>query len=136
MKKNFLIVIGILVLISGLVLMWLTYKSGDIRLLSASYTPKDKFYKNARIKLMTNFGNDGYARLKIAIPCKDKKQYADIANQTTKIKNALITTIDGEEFSGLMAKRDFKTIKRIYLSVINRFTDKPIDAIFFESFNY
>ncbi len=136
MKKIVFIVVGMLVLISGLVLMWYAYESNDIRLLPTSYKKKDTFYENVRIKLMTNFGSDAYARLKIAIPCKDKKQHSDISNKTAKIKSALITTIDGKEFSGLIARRDFKTIKQIYLSVINRFTDKPVDTIYFESFNY
>ena len=102
----------------------------------ASFKQKDEVYGNVRIKMMTNFGDAAYARLNLAIPCKDKKQYSDISKNTAKIKSALITTIDREEFSDLIARRDFKTVKKAYLSVINRFTDKPIDTIFLESFNY
>jgi len=116
--------------------MWYTYESKDIRVLPTSFQKKDKIYKNVRIKMMTNFGDHAYARLKVAIPCKNKKQYTDISKNTTKIKSKLITTIDREKFSSLIARRDFKAIKKAYLSVINRFTDKPIDTIYFESFNY
>ena len=116
--------------------MWYTFESRDIKWMPASLQKKDKIYRNVSIKMMTNFGDNAYARLKIAIPCKDKKQYADISKRTAKIKSTLITTIDREEFSRLITQRDFKAIKKAYLSVINRFTDKPIDTIFFESFNY
>ena len=136
MKKNILITIGMLVLVSSLVLMWYSYESKEFQLVPTRFQKKDKLYGNVRIKMMTNFGDNAYARFKLAIPCKDKKQYADVSKNTAKIKSALITTIDRETFSTLIAQRDFKGIKKAYLSVINRFTDKPIETIFFESFNY
>ncbi len=125
-----------LALITCMALMWLTYGSKDIRFLSANFQRKDNNYGNARIDFVTNLGPNYHVRLQIAVPCKDKKQYSDITKKTANIKNAFITTIDRNEFAELIARRDFDTIKKTYISIINRFADKPIDAIFFESFNY
>lgn len=136
MKKSILITIGTLALLSSLVLMWYTYESKDIRLSVANFKKKDTNYRNAHIDFTTNMGTNYHARLEIAVPCKNKKQYSEVTKKASQIKNALITTIEQEEFAMLIATRDFDAIKKTYISVINRFTDKPIDTIYIDSFNY
>lgn len=127
---------GIGILIMSMALMWYTYESKDIRLLAANFKNKDTNYRNAHIDFVTNMGTNYHASLEIAVPCKNKKQYSEVRQNASQIKNALITTIEQEEFAMLIATRDFDAIKKTYISVINRFTDKPIDTIYINSFNY
>lgn len=127
---------GIGILIMSMALMWYTYESKDIRLLAANFKNKETKLRNAHIDFVTNMGTNYHARLEIAVPCENKKQYAEVRQKAPQIKNALITTIEQEEFAMLIATRDFDAIKKTYISVINRFTDKPIDTIYINSFNY
>lgn len=127
---------GLGILMMCMVLMWYTYESRDIRISGANFRQSKTNYKNARIDFVTNMGTNYHARLEIAVPCEDRKQYSEVTKKAPQIKNALITTIEQEEFAVLISTRDFDAIKKAYISIINRFTDKPIDTIYINSFNY
>lgn len=86
--------------------------------------------------MISNLGSASLLKMDIAIPCKDKAQCSDLTQNMPKMKSALLTKMDQGDMARLIQDRDFDTIKKIYLGVVNRFAEKPVDTIYIESFNY
>lgn len=136
MGKIAIKLMGVLVLIFCIGLVWYNYESKEIRISPVKFKKKKNYDKTAQLSMVSNFGTTYQVRMDIAIPCKDKRQYSDFNQKLSRIKSALLTTIDQGEMTKLIDDRDFDAIKKSYLYVINRFLEKPVDIIYIESFNY
>ena len=72
----------------------------------------------------------------ITIPFEDRGQKKDINEKMPRIKSAFITGINPGKMDTWVRERNYDAIKKEFLSVLNRFSDKPVDRVYFEKFNY
>jgi hypothetical protein len=68
----------------------------------------------------------------MAVPCENEKQYQDLTLKSKKIKSDFFTDIDQMKIIEWHKKRDFMAIKNEYRRIINRHTDKPVKAVYFD----
>jgi flagellar basal body-associated protein FliL len=71
----------------------------------------------------------------MAIPYENMEQRRDLRRKMKKIKDDFLTTIEQSKMEEWVKQRDFAAIRNEYLKIINQHTDKPIENLYFESFN-
>jgi len=90
---------------------------------------------SAKPVLFTNIGTK-HLRLKLHIPCKDRKQKNDLLRKMPKIKNELIMSMSGDEMELSVKNKDFNAVRKHLLQVFNNHVAKPLEELYFESFFY
>jgi flagellar basal body-associated protein FliL len=136
MGKTVLKILGVLLLIFCLGLVWYNADSKNIQISSFKYSKKKTYEKTVPVSIISNLGPKHMMKMKIAIPCNDKAQCADLTRNMARMKSAFLTQFDQEEMKNLIDERDFNAIKKAYMGVINSFAKKPVDNIYIDSFNY
>ena len=136
MGKMVLKILGVLVLICCLGLVWYHSDSKNIQISSFKFNKKNTSGKTVKVSIISNLGPKYLMKMNIAIPCSDKAQCADLTQNKSRMKSGFLTQLGREEMKDLIDDRDFKAIKKAYMSVINRFAEKPVDNIYIDSFNY
>jgi hypothetical protein len=63
-------------------------------------------------------------------------QCDEISNKLPRIQSEFLTTLDQGKMKNWIRYRDFDAIKGEFLSIVNRYSDRPINKIYFDSFNY
>ena len=92
--------------------------------------------KHVMINVRTHVGTEILLDMKMAIPCEDKKQRADLTRNLKTIKSDLLTSIDHADMADWIRERKFGAIKCQLLETINSHIDKPVKNLYFQSFNY
>jgi flagellar basal body-associated protein FliL len=136
MGKAVITAAGVLVLVLCVGIYGYHYGSKGIHISSVKLKKKQTSYDTATVDIISNFGTSFQIRMAVAIPCGDKKQFSDVDRNLPRIKDALLTSIDPKEMKKLIDERDFNTIKQSYRLAVNRFLQKPVEAIYITSFNY
>ncbi len=101
---------------------------------------KDRFFvQNDRrlyIKLVVNatVDNKGLS-INYYIPCQNMKQRQQILKTLPGIKNDLIISFSKPELVHSIERRDFKTIKKHFITIINKYTEKKINKLYLTYFN-
>jgi len=90
---------------------------------------------SAKPALFTNIGTK-HLRLKLHIPCKDRKQKNDLLRKMPKIKNDLIMSMSGDEMELSIKNKDFNAVRKQLLQVFNNHVTTPLKELYFESFFY
>jgi flagellar basal body-associated protein FliL len=88
-------------------------------------------------KVVSNMGTNGLLlRFNMVIPCEDKDQKADLTKQMSRVKSDLLVHLDQAEMARWVRERNFESIKSELLKIVNRHSKRPVNEIFFDSFNY
>jgi flagellar basal body-associated protein FliL len=95
-------------------------------------TVKKTSYTRLRLTLATG-GRTGLA-VNVAIPYDDIKQRSQIYKNMVRIENDFVVKYDQQMIYQLATKKKFSELKKIFLSIINSYVDKPIKKIYFEDF--
>ena len=136
MGKAGVTIAGVLGLVLCVGIYGYRYGSSDIYISSVKLKKKQTSYETAKVDIISNFGTSFQIRMEVAIPCSDKKQYSDVDQNLPRIKDALLTSIDPKEMKKLIDDRNFNTIKESYRLAVNRFLEKPVEAVYITSFNF
>ena len=75
-------------------------------------------------------------RLKLLIPCADKRQQIEIMQKMPRIKHSFMQSASHPNFAEPFEQRDFKEIKQYLLKVVNNVSDRPVKDVYFETFFY
>ena len=92
--------------------------------------------KYVHFDVISNISTTYFIKFGINIPCADKAQADNIERKLPAIKSDFLTTIDHELLEKWIRTRDIATIKANFLQIINKHSDKHIETIFFNTFNY
>ncbi len=136
-KENFFSTIFLIGLVVTLIVTVYCYRD-EIKKLKipknkAGHLFPSKSGMSAKPVLFTNVGTK-HLRLKLHIPCKDRKQKNDLLRKMPKIKNELIMSMSGDEMELSIKNRDFNAVRKHLLQVFNNHVTKPLEELYFESF--
>jgi len=87
-------------------------------------------------RLFSNFGENNYVMMEMAIPYRDKEQLSDLKGKMERIKSDILTNINHREMEKWIQERDYDSLKAKLLKVINAHTKAPVEHIYFDSFLY
>ena len=101
---------------------------------------KDRFFvqnhQRLHIKLVVNATvNDQGLSINYYIPCETIEQRQQILNTMPRIKSDLIISFSKPEMAHCIENRDFKRIKKHFITIINKYTDKKINKLYMTYFN-
>ena len=77
-----------------------------------------------------------YLRMKLAIPCADRKQRLFLTRNLPRFKNQLLMQMSQPEMKRAVKNRDFETLRCQVIKILNAISKRPISNIYFESFLY
>jgi len=130
-----ILVLGLIIVIGGV----LNHYRGEINLSKVfrEKTKKDDgFLGYVKYGIVSNAGRNVRLKMELAIPYEDDKQRNDLTIKMSRIKSDFLMEIDQVEMEKWVNKREFSTIKGRLLKIINRHTNKPVEELYFESFNF
>lgn len=131
-----ILVIGLLVLGAGV----LNYYKAEIIISKLSLRPTKTKNKNAysryvKSTVISNIGGQNILKFEMAIPYENVEQRRDLKRKMKKIKDDFLVHIEQRKMEEWVKQRDFEAIRNEYLKIINKHTDKPIENLYFKSFN-
>ena len=93
-----------------------------------------KKYNYTRLKLTISTGGRTGLSVNVAIPYDDLNQRLQINKNMVRIENDFIVKYDQQMLYQLATKKKFSELRKIFLSIVNSYVDKPIKKIYFEDF--
>jgi len=90
--------------------------------------------KNVKCDVIQNMGKNGLLSMKMVIPCEDEEQLADLNKKMHIIKSDFLTNLDQKKVEQWVRNGKFGVIKTELLKIVNHYTDKPVENLYFESF--
>lgn len=91
-------------------------------------------YSITRVRLIMATGGRTGLMVYMAIPYKKMEQRVQIYKNLVRIENDLVMKIEPQMIYQLAGKKDYATLKMIFMNIINTYLDKPIDRIYFQEF--
>lgn len=89
---------------------------------------------SVKCKVVQSFGKKGLLSMEMAIPCEDEKQLADLTKKMHIIKSDFLTNLDQMKIEEWVRNGELRTMKTELLKIVNNYTDKPVENLYFESF--
>jgi flagellar basal body-associated protein FliL len=89
-----------------------------------------------RCSVASTVGGTHYLRMKLAIPCEDRKQRLRLTRNLPRFKNQLTMEMSEPEMKETVKNRDFETIRHHIIKILNTISKKPVSNIYFEGFIY
>lgn len=131
-----ILVIGLLVLGAGV----LNYYKAEIIISKLSLRPtktknKNGYSRYVKSTVISNIGGQNILKFEMAIPYENVEQRRDLKRKMKKIKDDFLVHIEQRKMEEWVKQRDFEAIRNEYLKIINKHTDKPIENLYFKSFN-
>ena len=77
-----------------------------------------------------------YLRMKLAIPCIDRKQRLFLTRNLPRFKNQLMMKMSQPEMQRAVKNRDFETLRYQVIKILNSISKRPITKVYFEDFLY
>ena len=90
--------------------------------------------KNVKCDVIQDMGGNGLLSMEMVIPCEDKEQVADLNKKLHIIKSDFLTNLDQTEVEEWVRDGELGVIKTELLKIVNHYTDKPVENLYFESF--
>ena len=110
-------------------------KNINLRAISLSKIVKNREDpKNVKCDVIQNIGKNGLLSMEMVIPCEDEGQLADLNKKMYMIKTDFLTNLDQTEVDEWIRNGKFGVIKTELLKIVNHYTDKPVENLYFESF--
>ncbi len=131
-----ILVVGLLVLGAGV----LNHYKEEITISKLSLSQrktkkKDEYARYVKSTVISNIGGHNILKLEMAIPYEKVEQRRDLKRKMKKINDDFLIHIEQRKMEEWVKQRDFAAIKNAYLKIINKHTDKPIENLYFASFN-
>lgn len=134
-KKIFVTIFVAGFLILGVWALFYYDKKINIREISLSKIIKNgEDTKNVKCGVLQNMGKKNLLSMKMVIPCEDEEQLADLNKKMHIIKSDFLTNFDQTEVDEWVKNGEFGVIKTELLKIVNHYTDKPVENLYFESF--
>jgi flagellar basal body-associated protein FliL len=89
---------------------------------------------NVRCGVLRNIGEKDLLSMDMVIPCEDKEQLADLNKKMHMIKSDFLTNFDQTKVDEWVKNGEFGVIKTELLKIVNLYTDKPVENLYFDSF--
>lgn len=102
----------------------------------AGFKRKTKKVQHVQCEVVANIGARYILKMGISIPSHNKKQFDEIKEKLPRIQSEFLTTLDSGKMDDWIRNRDYEAIKRKFLHIVNRYSDRPVQNIYFNSFNY
>ena len=96
---------------------------------------KNEYSRFVQSSVVSNIGGRNFLKLEMAIPYEDIEQRRDLKRKMKRIKDDLLVNIEQKKMEEWVKQRDFAAIRNEYLKIINQHTDKPIENVYFKTFN-
>ena len=133
-KKIFVTIFVAGFLIFGVWALLYYDKNINLRAISLSKIIKNREDpKNVKCDVIQNIGKNGLLSMKMVIPCEDEEQLADLNKKMHIIKSDFLTNLDQTEVDEWFRDGKFGVIKTELLKIVNHYTDKPVENLYFES---
>ncbi len=137
--KSFIavLVVGLLALGAGV----LNRYKAEIVISKLSLNPTKTKTKNAysryvKSTVISNIGGQNILKFEMAIPYENMEQRRDLKRKMKQIKDDFLVHIEQGKMEEWIKQRDFAAIRKEYLKIINKHTDKPIENLYFATFNF
>lgn len=79
--------------------------------------------------------DDQQLRIIFSVPCRSLNQKYDMMKILPVIKHELLMALDRPDVIKYVVKRDFKSLKKQSLQIINNYSDKKIKRLYVEYFS-
>lgn len=133
-KGNIYISLLIIVFFCALVLVVYHFRE-EIHIPKLTLDPVRSGGQNVSCLLVTSVGSKSL-RIGFSIPSEDEHQKMRLVRELPRIKHDLLMSADTPDLVSLYKERDFAAIKSYLLRVVNKHSDQPVKALYFESFFY
>ena len=134
-KKMFIGSLLAILLIFGVWALLYYDKKINLREISLSkIIKKEENTKNVKCSVVQSFGKKGLLSIEMVIPCEDEEQLADLNRKMHVIKSDFLTNFDQMKIEELVRNGKLGVIKTELLKIVNHYTDKPVENLYFESF--
>jgi flagellar basal body-associated protein FliL len=139
--RDFLKKSGIFLFLALLVAgSWLSWNYRDelrVSLMHLSKTlnvlhPRDQ----VRCYVASTIDGKHYVRMRLAIPCTDRKQQIFLTRNLPRFKNQLMMKMSQPEMQRAVRNRDFETLRHQVIKILNSISKRPITHVYFEGFLY
>jgi flagellar basal body-associated protein FliL len=136
LKKSGLFVIAAL-LVAGTWVSWRYRDELRVPLMNLSKAlnvvhPRDQ----VRCYVDSTIDGKHYLRMKLAIPCIDRKQRLFLTRNLPRFKNQLVMEMSQPEMKKAAKNRDFETLRYHVIKILNSISKRPITNVYFEGFLY
>lgn len=111
-------------------------ESINIPVLFVGFKRKVKKVQHVQCEVVANIGARHILKLGISIPSHNPKQFDEIKAKLPLIQSEFLTTLDSVKMDAWIRNRDYEAIRGKFLKVVNRYSDRPVQNIYFNSFNY
>ncbi|HDZ23443.1 MAG TPA: flagellar basal body-associated FliL family protein [Desulfobacteraceae bacterium] len=119
---------------------WLSWKYRDELRVPLAHFKKawDNAYPKGQVRCSVASTVDGnhYLRMKLAIPCEDRKQQLQLSRNLPRFKNQFLMKMSEPEVREAVKNRDFETIRHHIIKILNNISKKPVKSVYFEGFLY
>lgn len=89
----------------------------------------DGYAGNVVYVVSSSIADRHYVRFKLSVPFKDNKEKADLMQKMPKIKEKLSISGTSSGVVQSIKKKDFKTLKKHILKIVNELTSVPIEVL-------
>jgi len=101
---------------------------------TSSVLNKPEKIRGVECSMQTNVDDTTLVSMNFMIPYKNWEQRKDIKKNMPKIRNEILSEM-GTNLSEELSKKDFDKIKDKMISIINKYTQTPVNEIYMEKFN-
>jgi flagellar basal body-associated protein FliL len=96
----------------------------------------EKKTQTVKCSLLANMGRRHVLKMEMAIPCRDEEQRAELEKKLPRIRSDFLSSVDQSALESWVKERDFPTIRKQVLTVINRHSKEEIGEVYFDAFNF
>jgi flagellar basal body-associated protein FliL len=107
---------------------------GRVELPSMLRHPSQKNANDVRCVLRSTLGAQTL-RLTFHVPCRDREHKRELSKNLPRIHHDLVMTMDRQEISHSLKKRDFEEVRSHLLTIVNKHTTRPVDKLYFDNFS-
>lgn len=125
------------VFVAGSWLSW--HYRDDLRVPVARFkNALNTLYPKGQVRCSVAGAVDGshYLRMKLAIPCKNRKQRLQLTRNLPRLKHRLMMKMGEPEMKEAVKMRDFETIRHHVVTILQEMSKEPVHTVYFEGFIY
>lgn len=135
-RKSFItiFIIGLLVL-GGVTFGHFKHRIDLSKLLMEKTEKNDDYSRHVKLCIISDINGGDILKMEMAIPFENMEQQIELNRKMKIIKDDILVSFGQKKMGEWVKQRNFKAIKSKYLKIINQHTDKPVEDIYFKTFN-
>lgn len=134
-KKGNIYISSLIIVFFCVLVLFVYHFRKEIHIPELTLDPVGGGDQNVKCLLVSSVGSKSL-RIGFSIPSEDKRQKENMLKELPRIKHDLLMSADAPDLVSFYKERDFTAIKSYLLRVVNRYSDQPVETIYFESFFY